>query len=396
MPKPLTNEQENYLKQLYYDKQMKFGRDKLFKYVQLNNPELHISRRQIYEWLTKQEVHQLFFRTRKTKTIQATRYSKPFQACGCDLADLSSIEYDNYKYYIAVQDLYSKKIWVEPLKNKEAKSVANAMNKILQDMKTVYDNSPTILRTDNGSEFVAKQFQNVLKKYNVKSVFSEAGLPQSNGTIERLNGVIKRQLNMNMKANDTHDWVKILPTIVSNYNNTYNRSIKTTPNNLHDGKTELKEEVKVSQSLIGKNEKIKDDLLKVGDKVRLKLVHKKTEKKVYFWSDEIFTIYKVHKQRKETSRPYYYIKDDNGKEYTTKCYYNDLQVVDTDNMEHINKVQKYTVSKIKDYKPKNFTTHPSHLLVLYTNFKTPQWEPYDIIKNDVPKMVNNFMKRVRN
>jgi hypothetical protein len=41
-------------------------------------------------------------------------------------------EDDNYKYILTVIDLFSKYAWTEPLKDKSAKSVAIAYEKILK------------------------------------------------------------------------------------------------------------------------------------------------------------------------------------------------------------------------------------------------------------------------
>ena len=53
---PLSIAQKEALKEAYYKNNLSFGREKLYKWFQLNKPELKISQRQIASWLSRQEV----------------------------------------------------------------------------------------------------------------------------------------------------------------------------------------------------------------------------------------------------------------------------------------------------------------------------------------------------
>jgi len=48
------------------------------------------------------------------------------------------------------------------------------------------------------------------------------------------------------------DWAKVLPDVIENYNNTYHRSIKATPNEIWEGKKENPIERKVVESVLKK------------------------------------------------------------------------------------------------------------------------------------------------
>ena len=67
--KPLKQEQQDTLHNLYFKQHMTFGRDKLYKYLKSNYPDLKISRRQIMKWLESQELQQLFKNIKPTKDI---------------------------------------------------------------------------------------------------------------------------------------------------------------------------------------------------------------------------------------------------------------------------------------------------------------------------------------
>ncbi|KAJ8910815.1 hypothetical protein NQ315_003689 [Exocentrus adspersus] len=72
-----------------------------------------------------------------------------------DLIDLISYSKENngYKYVLIVINCFSKFVWTEPLINKSAQEVANAMNKILQRSKKI----PKNLQTD---------MDDIVDKYN--------------------------------------------------------------------------------------------------------------------------------------------------------------------------------------------------------------------------------------
>jgi hypothetical protein len=103
-----------------------------------------------------------------------------------DLIDLQkySVENDNIKYILLIIDIYSRFIWLFPLKNKEGKNVLN-------DFKNL-DTFPSNLWTDLGSEFINKQFKkwcgdNDINLYHTggesKAVFAERAIRTIKGMI---------------------------------------------------------------------------------------------------------------------------------------------------------------------------------------------------------------------
>jgi transposase InsO family protein len=53
---------------------------------------------------------------------------------------------------------------------------------------------PAYIRSDNGSEFIAKKVQNWLKKLEVKTAYITPGSPWENGFCERFNGILRDEL----------------------------------------------------------------------------------------------------------------------------------------------------------------------------------------------------------
>ena len=63
------------LQDLYYNKQLTFGRDKLFHYIRENHNDVKVSRRQVMDFLKSQEIHQLNNKHSKAKNISKTTIS---------------------------------------------------------------------------------------------------------------------------------------------------------------------------------------------------------------------------------------------------------------------------------------------------------------------------------
>ena len=314
-------EQEEILYTLYYKDNFTFGRDRLYKYIQEHFPNSKISRRMVYNWLSRQELHQRFQQVRHTKNIQHTVLEEPKKQIGIDLVNMEHYEYKGHKYILTGIDLFSKKAYARPLKDKEAKTVTKAMEDLIKN-EIHYVSS---IRSDNGSEFIADEFKKLLDKYEIKQVFSLAGKPQSNGQIENFNKTLKRALIMGMKINKNNDWISILHKVINNFNESIHSVTKHKPNDLDiEDDDDILDDVKdeISDSVTSRNESDKVKF-KIGDKVRIKLDEDEKGKGGENWSKKIFTVYRVMKSKNNISSPSYYVEDKDNK-YTKKYYNNDL------------------------------------------------------------------------
>lgn len=382
----LTSKQRNLLNKVYYKDKVLMGRDKLFAYLNLYYPDSGISRRQVMDWLKKQNLNQLFAPTMKTKDIQGTVLKRPYVQIGIDLADMQNYEYKGYNYILVAIDLFSKKVWARAIKGKTKGTVARAMREIFKEI-----GHPVVsIRSDNGSEFISKTFKNLLKQKHVKQVLGLAGKPQSNGQVENMNRTIKQLIKKNITLMDDQNWVKVLPQIIRNINNVPNATTKKTPNDIsflrnEDKIREIKENiekaVRPQNEAIGNNQVIHS----VGDKVRIKLIRKNNYKLHNTWSRDVFQIYRVFKPRKPYSKPYYYVKDDKN-EYRDRLYNNDVQVI-TEIQRKVKAPKKFEISKILDSRMDGAA---KMYLVRWKNEKVPTWEPESSLKRDIPKMLKAF------
>lgn len=75
------------------------------------------------------------------------------------------------------------------------------------------------LLTDNGPEFIEKELNRNLKKWNIDSRFTPTYSPQSNGMVEAFNGTFKRDY-VYESCLDSADYVKsMIPDWIQEYNN---------------------------------------------------------------------------------------------------------------------------------------------------------------------------------
>jgi len=391
--KELTKKQKEQLHELYFDKHFTFGRDKIYKYLQANKPELNISRRQVMKWLASQELQQLFRNIKPTKDIKSTIASAPYKQIAMDLKDMQNDAFDNYNYILAMKDLFSKKVWVEAIIDKEGPTVFKAIKNLLSSMKKM----PESLRSDNGSEFLYLPLQKYLKKNKITHIFSSAGNPQSNGGIERFNADLKRLINMYRTQTGDKNWVAKLPALIDNYNNSVSRVTGKTPNQLDEIDLPDKEQVldKIKKSVKKLNTKQEQVLLPLNTQVRLKVLRDKLQKSDGInWTQDIFRIYKRFKSKNGNSE-YYYVKKGDDK-YTEKIYPQDIQEVTAIDNKVKEQDEKYEISKIvKPVMSKNGKIFVESYEVQWKGFRAKDntIEPRSALIVDVPKLIKQYEKK---
>ncbi len=384
--KPISALAEKQLFDLYYKQHNYFGRDKLYKLCV--SKKIDISRRQVLDWLNKQEIHQLHAPTFLSTNIQHTILKKPGKQIGIDLIDMQNYVNDGYHYILTGIDLFSKKAYARPLKNKTGKATAQAMQNIIKkDIKSV-----SSIRSDNGSEFISEEFKSMLAKNKIRQVLSLPGKPQSNGNIERFNSTLKRLLRMAMRSTQSNDWPNLLKVIIENYNNTEARVTGQVPNKLDKSEDKgILSEVKnnISKSVLSKRDK---DIVKFkpGDKVRIKLDEDDRERSGETFSKQIYTVDKIQRPKSTVSSAAYVLKLQ-GKVIKQKFYNNDLLLIPVVH-NSIDEPEKYEVSKI--VRPVTHNKKPAYL-IKWLNYPNSEntIEPRDQLLDDIPKLVEQYEKK---
>ena len=214
---------------------------------------------------------------------------------------------DGVTFLLLVIDIFSKYGWIIPLKNKEGKTVAEALKTIFEERK------PEKLWTDKGTEFHNKDVKDLIEIYSTEN-------EEKSSIVERWIRTMKEKMWKYFTDNNTYIYIDVLSDLVEDYNNTVHSSTKLTPVEASKKKNELT----VWRNLYPDRYKINNLTPKfsVGDKVRISK-KKKTFEKGYTtrWTEEIFTITKIQ----NTDPITYKIADLNGEEIKGSFYEPELQ-----------------------------------------------------------------------
>lgn len=137
-------------------------------------------------------------------------------------ADLSYVgnlakENDNIQYLLFVIDVFSRFLWIEPLKDKTAKSVLSGIKRIILKRK------PVRLRVGKGSEFVNRWVKQYLKDQNIRLMTTQN--PPKANYVERVQRTFKFLLWRFLRHKRNYRYIDDLQRLVDNYNATPHRSL---------------------------------------------------------------------------------------------------------------------------------------------------------------------------
>jgi transposase InsO family protein len=260
------------LRELYYNS--KTGLISAYKlYVKLNKT---IPLKTIEAFINQQESYQI------KKHVKSHQGYKPITVYSSndqwqiDLIDFSKYSRWNsgFKFLLCVVDVFSRKGFVAALKSKS--ETTQAMKNILAKQK------PILIQSDNGTEFLNKSFQGLLKSVNVRHITVDVGNHRRQGIVERFNKTIENLISRYQESRNTNRYIEILDNLVYNYNHSYHRAINETPKNKYN--------MNLNSGFIKAFQF--NNQIKIGDRVRI-LKDKMTFQKGY---EPIFskTIYIVH------------------------------------------------------------------------------------------------------
>ena len=232
-----------------------------------------------------------------------------------DLADLHKYARKNkgYKYILVVLDVFSRYAWARPLKDKTGVSVTEAFKDIFKE-----GNHSSFLWTDRGTEFYNAPMQEMLKSKDIH-LYSTHNEPKAM-IAERFIRTLRKKIESNYVLTGSTVWYNILPQLIHEYNTTYHKSLKMTPEEARKPKNCIRVIKLQTWDRSPKNPKFK-----VGDRVRIS-VYKRifTKEASASWSEEIFQIYEINKTQPIT----YKLQDLAGEVIEGAFYKEQLQKTD--------------------------------------------------------------------
>ena len=252
------------------------------------------------------ELHKQIIRKFKRRKVQSCFRDNIW---GVDLADMESLSKYNkgMKYLFSAIDLFSKYVWVVPLKDKRGITIVNAFPKIILNGR-----KPNKIWLDQGGEFYNNLFKRFLKINNVEmySVNNEA----KSVAAKRFIKMLKNKIFKHMTAISKNVCFDMLGSIVNKSNNTVHRTIKVKPTDFtSDSYAEYNED---------SNEK--DPKSKVDDRVRISKYRNIFAKRyTQNWSEEVFIITKI----KDTVPLAYVMSALDGESIAGSFYEKELQKI---------------------------------------------------------------------
>lgn len=307
----------------------------------------NITESEIQKYLNKQYVYTLHKKARKNFIRNPVVAEAPLENFQADLIDYNFNPYtkfnEGYNYILTVIDVFSRKAWAIPIKNKSGKTVTEAMEKVIKI------NTPLKLQTDKGKEFENSNFKKLMQSYAINHFFTKT--TKKCAIVEIFNKTLKNKLHQHMTRIGKYRYIDSVDDAVNSYNNTEHSSIKMAPNdvNFENTSTVFKNLYNYSSKREMLKAKKKNRKFATGDTVRQKYNLKFHEKGYYpNWTDKI---YKVVNIVKGVNKPYFHLEDEKGKKIDKRFYQEEIQKIDKETLHLIEKIvgEKF-IGKKKFYK----------------------------------------------
>jgi transposase InsO family protein len=142
-----------------------------------------------------------------------TTARKAFERCALDIVVLTTVTNERNRYILMSQDDLTRFVVAQPIQTQDAEIVAREfVGNILLKFGI-----PEVVLTDQGSNFLSELFQNNCKLLRIKRVHTTAFNPESNGRIERVQGVLVEYLR-HYFTEDQKEWDDWIPYATHMYN----------------------------------------------------------------------------------------------------------------------------------------------------------------------------------
>ena len=121
----------------------------------------------IKAWLQDQDAYSLLRPARYRFSRQRIITRGLDDLWDADLAEVGNIaaHNDNFKYWLVVIDVFSRKVWVVPVQSKHHTHMVQAFQTLFQTTTR----RPRHFRTDKGTEFTNKAVKKLLKDENIRA-----------------------------------------------------------------------------------------------------------------------------------------------------------------------------------------------------------------------------------
>jgi transposase InsO family protein len=239
----------------------------------------------------------------------------------CDITDRQAEagENDGYKYWLCVQDTFSRFLWVTLLRTKAGNVVADAFKRILENVNL--NGTPERCLSDRGAEFKSRVFRAVLRDNDIEQSFPIYHAPH----IERVQQTLQNLVSKYQTEHATGRYVHVLAKLVRLYNSKFHRSIQMTPEQAENGRNHDKVRLALSEFYHKARLSRKKPKYKIGDWVRVVNVRGKFTRGY----NQTFgpNMYRIRTILVNLPRPMYTLESSGGEIQLDKYYEEELQLI---------------------------------------------------------------------
>lgn len=292
-----------YLTSLYYDPLRAGSYSGVMKFwLSIKSDNYYkLTFKQVKEWLKKQESYVLHKPRPKIYPHQKILMSTIDEQWDADIMVMEQYGRVNngYKYLAVFIDIFSRYIWVEPMKSKKGGEMIQVMGRIFKQGR-----KPLSIRTDRGTEYTNKLVQYYLKREGIHHFVAYNPIHASYA--ERVIRTLKGKLYRFFTDRQTYNYIEHLDDIVEGYLATVHSTIGMAPQDITEKNAQdIYEKLYLPQQIEAEQRNVEYNF-DIGDKVNLlkdRSTFNKGYKETYF--QEIFKIV----SRTRTHPPRYKLVD---------------------------------------------------------------------------------------
>lgn len=330
----------DYLKKIYYtpgNPGAFAGPQKLYQAVKKEG-KYKIGRVRIRQFLNNEDPYSLMKPIRRTfprSRVVVDTIDSMWDGDSADVSNISSHN-DGYKFLLVLIDIFSRFLFLIPLKNKQHQSITDGFKLVFQSGR-----KPNTIRTDKGSEFKNRWVKAFYKKEGIHTIYIQNETKANYA--ERVIRTMKNLMYRYFLKNRTYRYVDVLQDLVSSCNQRPHRSLGerapstvnkenadeirlvtylTTRKQRPKAKVSMKTPLKSMDTKLRNKPKFK---YKIGDNVRIsQLKHPFQRDYQQKWTEEYF---KVTQRYKRDGIPVYKVKDLTDEQIEGTFYQSELQKV---------------------------------------------------------------------
>jgi len=295
------------------------GLAKLWEGIKRDNPH-NLTFKQVKEWLHEQESYQRHVRLDDKFPRQKIIMSRVDEQWDADLMDMFKFSRKNkgYKYLAIFIDIFSRYLWVEPMKTKTPVEMVLVLKRVFSQGR-----KPEFMRTDKGGEYMGATVQQYLDVNKVHHfvAFNAIHANYAERVIRTLKGKIYRY----MMKKGTQVYIDRLDDFVDGYLDTVHRGTGMRPLDIDkNNQQQIYEQLYLPQQIADDKKPI-DFKYAIGDKVHIATTRTKFAKGyVPTLKKEIFKI----KYRTHTIPPRYKLVDLKDRPIAGTVYEPEMRRVD--------------------------------------------------------------------